>query len=465
MKTKLQQWGLALVAMGGASFILPAAGMQLRIFNLFGGASPAVSIGVMVLGGALWLIGTALGASARTQAQKPRPATGSAVPPPVNPATSNRNVTKCPKCGHSVGSTDRFCMECGNPIPQAAAPPPPPITEKPKRPSGRHVGLWVLLGFLLAAVMAVILGGAIAVWLTISGWRLTPAKTAAVTPAATPIVKPTTRASATAPASTPKPTPTAKPTEAATPAIASATRPIASATPAKTYFDRGHKEAEDGNYQKAIEDYTEAIRLEPSLSIAYLNRGLAYNKLNQYQNAISDLSFAIQLKPDAEGYYYRGLVYYDLKQYSNAISDFTKSIEHKPDSLAYYYRGIVYSLLKQYVYATSDFTDAIQLKPDALAYYERALIYCQEAQWEDAISDLSNAIQLKPDLADAYCDRGIAFMNLKQYNKGIGDFTSAIQIKQDGRYYYNRAIAYEMLGQHALAKQDQDKAAQLGVTH
>jgi len=51
-------------------------------------------------------------------------------------------------------------------------------------------------------------------------------------------------------------------------------------------------------YQLAIKDYNEAIRLEPDLAFAYNNRGYTYSALKQYQLAIKDYNEAIRLNPD-----------------------------------------------------------------------------------------------------------------------------------------------------------------------
>ena len=40
------------------------------------------------------------------------------------------------------------------------------------------------------------------------------------------------------------------------------------------------------DYDEAIRDYTEAIRLDPKNAKAYRNRGLAYRRLGKYDEAI-----------------------------------------------------------------------------------------------------------------------------------------------------------------------------------
>jgi tetratricopeptide (TPR) repeat protein len=51
-----------------------------------------------------------------------------------------------------------------------------------------------------------------------------------------------------------------------------------------------------GQYERAIQDYDEAIRLRPNYAKAFNNRGNAYRKLGQNERAIEDYDEAIHLK-------------------------------------------------------------------------------------------------------------------------------------------------------------------------
>jgi tetratricopeptide (TPR) repeat protein len=53
-------------------------------------------------------------------------------------------------------------------------------------------------------------------------------------------------------------------------------------------------------YDLAIKDLTEAIRLEPNVAFSYGIRGAAYNQLGQENKAIRDLEKALSLDPDFE---------------------------------------------------------------------------------------------------------------------------------------------------------------------
>ena len=49
-----------------------------------------------------------------------------------------------------------------------------------------------------------------------------------------------------------------------------------------------------GQYEAAVADYDEAIRLKPDLATAYNNRGVAKEKLEQYEAAVADCNEAIR---------------------------------------------------------------------------------------------------------------------------------------------------------------------------
>ena len=68
--------------------------------------------------------------------------------------------------------------------------------------------------------------------------------------------------------------------------------------PAKEAFEKGVSAIDRGDFDTAIADFTEAIRLDPTDANRYCNRGIAHCKKGDYDLAIGDLSKAIELKPD-----------------------------------------------------------------------------------------------------------------------------------------------------------------------
>ena len=63
------------------------------------------------------------------------------------------------------------------------------------------------------------------------------------------------------------------------------------------YNNRGNAYQAKGDYDRAIADYTEAIRLDPKFADAYYERGAAYSAKGDYDRAIADYTEAIRLNP------------------------------------------------------------------------------------------------------------------------------------------------------------------------
>ena len=234
---------------------------------------------------------------------------------------------------------------------------------------------------------------------------------------------------------------------------------------AEKYFRYGVEAHQRGDFDRAIQDYTEAIALNPDLAGVYYNRGIAYGEKGDHDRAIQDYDKAIVLKPDyAEAYNNRGIDYREKGDYDRAIQDYSKAIELKPDfAEAYNNRGNAYGEKGDYGRAIQDYSKAIELKPDyAKAYNNRAIAYGEKGDYARAIQDFDKAIALNPDFAGAYNNRGNAYGEKGDYGRAIQDYSKAIELKPDyAKAYNNRAIAYGEKGDYARAIQDFDKAIAL----
>ncbi|MDJ0536135.1 MAG: tetratricopeptide repeat protein [Xenococcaceae cyanobacterium MO_207.B15] len=213
------------------------------------------------------------------------------------------------------------------------------------------------------------------------------------------------------------------------------------------FFNRGLDKHNKGDQRGAIEDYTQAIALNPDDSDAYYTRGNAHYDLKDYQAAIEDYNKAIQINQNwgnlsetyfglPTAYYNRGNTHKNLKDYQQAIADYTKAIELNPEySQAYNNRGIAHKNLKDYQQAIADYTKAIELNPDyANAYYNRGNTHDDLKDYQQAIADYTKAIELNPEYADAYYNRGNTHKSLQDNQAAIKDYQKAADLyKQQGK--------------------------------
>lgn len=84
-------------------------------------------------------------------------------------------------------------------------------------------------------------------------------------------------------------------------------------------------------YEQAIKNVTLAIDNSPSVEpsdLYYQTRGLAYALSHQYLKAIEDYTQAVKLNPDSvESYYQRALSFLYLKEFNSAIKDLNQAIK------------------------------------------------------------------------------------------------------------------------------------------
>jgi tetratricopeptide (TPR) repeat protein len=92
------------------------------------------------------------------------------------------------------------------------------------------------------------------------------------------------------------------------------------------FFEQGKKYISVENADKAINNYSEAIKINPKFVKAYNNRGIAYIHKKQYDLAIADFSKAIELDPkNGKAYNNRAIVYSYQGETDKAIQDLQKA--------------------------------------------------------------------------------------------------------------------------------------------
>jgi tetratricopeptide (TPR) repeat protein/S1-C subfamily serine protease len=228
------------------------------------------------------------------------------------------------------------------------------------------------------------------------------------------------------------------------------------------YNNRGIVRSELGDKPGAIDDYTQAIKINPNYALAYNNRGIVRSELGDKPGAIDDYTQAIKFNPnDALAYYNRGIVRSELGDKQGAIDDYTQAIKFNPnDANAYYGRGIVRSELGDKPGAIDDYTQAIKINPNyAQAYNNRGIVRNELGDKPGAIDDYTLAIKINPNDALAYNNRGSARAELGDKPGAIDDYTQAIKFNpNDALAYYNRGIVRSELGDKQGAIDDYTQA-------
>ena len=209
------------------------------------------------------------------------------------------------------------------------------------------------------------------------------------------------------------------------------------------------------DYDRAIRDFDQAIKINPNFILAFNDRGLAYVVQGRDRSRHPGLRPRDPARPeDALAFNNRGLAYRNKGETDAAINNYDQAILINPEfALAYYNRGNAYYDKRDYDRAIQDYDQAIKINPNyALAYYDRGVVYYDRHDYERAVADLSKAIKLDPKDSLAYYNRGLTYRAKGEMDSALADFDQAIKLDPKNPLpFYNRGLASRDKGDHERA--------------
>lgn len=192
---------------------------------------------------------------------------------------------------------------------------------------------------------------------------------------------------------------------------------------AEKHNDQGCNYYNSGNYEAAVKEHLEAIKIEPTISVYYNNLAWAYYKLGKYTEAEENFKKAIQLLGTNESSFaYNGLanVYRAMGKNEEAKNYFIESAKH------------FYSV-ENYERAKSDLAEAIALgASDAEIYYLRGKSYFHSGNYDEALNCFNEVIKIDDSYADAYRERAAIYLERGDIDEAKIEFSEAGQ-----KYFVN----------------------------
>jgi tetratricopeptide (TPR) repeat protein len=180
------------------------------------------------------------------------------------------------------------------------------------------------------------------------------------------------------------------------------------------YSNRANQWDRKGDFDKALQDHSEAIRTDSTYAAGYMHRGNTYARRGDFERAIADHSEAIQMDPAyANGFYNRGLTYSRKGDHERAIADFTKGIELSANSSQLWGQRC----------------------------WSRAVI---GKQLQEAVDDCTKAGSLAPKIPQIFAYRGFAYLKLGQFDKALADYDAAFALTKSSDHadwLYVRGVA------------------------
>ena len=179
-----------------------------------------------------------------------------------------------------------------------------------------------------------------------------------------------------------------------------ANTPLPVFTDANEALAVGDKLFDQSDNEKAIEAYTQAVKLNPDFAEAYFKLGMAYSQLEIEQRDAGVLTEEEPTPTPAKTKKGKKEVTPNLsdadKAFENAVKAYKKILDKDPkDDVALFNLGRAHNKLNQDTDAQKALAQAVKLKPeDGLYQTELGAILIKLAQYEEAVAALKKAVEI-----------------------------------------------------------------------
>jgi tetratricopeptide (TPR) repeat protein len=214
-------------------------------------------------------------------------------------------------------------------------------------------------------------------------------------------------------------------------------------------------------FDRAVNDATRALDLDPGLALAYHYRARAHLSRQEDDDALADAERAVGRAPgDPRVLVGRGMVRASRGEDGQAVADFDRAIRLDPrHARAYAERGLSRLDLHDPPGALADCDRAVELAPgDASAYTARAHVHAQARRLPEALADMDRAVALNDRDVTNRCLRAFYHLEAHRCPPARADVAAALQVNPDsGLARVTRALCFALNGRKTRALEDLEK--------
>lgn len=216
--------------------------------------------------------------------------------------------------------------------------------------------------------------------------------------------------------------------------------------------------------------FRQALKLEPANAhnaLVFSNIGMIQQRTGRYGEAIESFTYALNIAPTVVPVLLnRAAVYMEMGAINKAYVDYCQVLDvDKQSTEALLMRAYIYVMKRDYKSARTDYNRLLQIDP--LSYSGRlglATLYQKEEKYKEAIEIINNMLIADSQDATLYMMRAGIENDMKQIDAAFADLGEAIRINPRlPEPYLIRGEIYLEQKKKTLAKQDFEKAISLGI--
>lgn len=193
---------------------------------------------------------------------------------------------------------------------------------------------------------------------------------------------------------------------------------------------------------KAEREFSDIIRKNPPAKLrapAYHHRAVARFANGQYDRAVDDYTTAISISSNPEMYVNRGIAYRELGKLDRSIRDYNRALQKRPRfAKALNERGRIFLMQQKLDQALLDFDAAIRIKKDyAEAMDHRGNVYWKQGKVAEAEKDYLAAERLQQGLPEVYLNLGTVAKHKEKYQEAVTRYKQGLRIQPDFKQIHN----------------------------
>jgi tetratricopeptide (TPR) repeat protein len=224
-----------------------------------------------------------------------------------------------------------------------------------------------------------------------------------------------------------------------------------------------------GRFDEAIDLCDKALETKPNPSVmsnAYMTRGNGYAGKGNWDNALRDYDEAIRIQPyNYDALVNRGNAYAHKKERDKSTRDYDEAIRLNPKMFqAYCNRAMNYLAAGNLDHALADLTESIRLNPKfEEGYARRSIVLLRLKRKDEALVDADSAVSLTPDKAEPYIVRGELRSARREFSQARADFERALERSRDPHWSFFNSLAWFFATCPDRSGRDGKKSVQLAT--
>ncbi|MBT3921214.1 MAG: tetratricopeptide repeat protein [Nitrospina sp.] len=200
------------------------------------------------------------------------------------------------------------------------------------------------------------------------------------------------------------------------------------------YNNFGHALASEHRYEEAVEQFQQAIKINPYYSKAHNNLGYSLSELKRFDEAMEHYQHAINIETNyAEAYNNLANTLGQTGKLKESVAYYNEAIRFKGDyAEAYFNLGVLLNRLGKTEEAIIKLEKALEIKPGFISAHNHiGSLLGQRGDFAGAIAHYRQAINFDPEFAKAHNNLGSTLAQQGKFAEALAHFERAINIDPD----------------------------------